>query len=221
MRNTIQIFRVVTVLVLFGLTWYLLQMTTSVARINIKKSLSTFPHEIGEYRLSNSFQSSAAVIEMLGVDDYIQYNYVNDQGDIINLYVGYYKAVGVDGGYHSPKNCLPGGGWGIDQIKTQNLDSGIEGKKKSTVSEMLIREGDSYRIVFYWFQNRGRVIASEYWEKIYLVLDALFKGRRDGTFVRVMSIVPGKDIDTTRARVKQFSEQVMVLLEDYLPGAKI
>jgi len=213
--------RVLIVILMFALTWYLMQTTSSVARIDIKKSLSSFPHTIGEYHLSNAFQSSAEVIEMLGVDDYIQYNYINASGERINLYVGFYSAVGVDGSYHSPKNCIPGGGWGIDRIKEQPLNTGIEGKKTSTISEMLIRSGANYQVVYYWFQNRGRIIASEYWEKVYLVLDAVTKGRRDGTFVRVMSTVPGDSIELTQAKVKAFSEQVMPILENYLPGAQL
>ena len=213
--------RVLIIIIMFGLTWYILQTTSSVARVDIKKSLSSFPHTIGEYRLSNAFQSSAEVVELLGVDDYIQYNYVNDSGERINLYVGFYRAVGVDGGYHSPKNCIPGGGWGIDRIKEQPLSVGIEGGKSSTISEMLIRSGANYQVVYYWFQNRGRIIASEYWEKVYLVLDAVLKGRRDGTFVRIMSTVPGDNIALTQSKVKAFSEQVMPLLEDYLPGAQL
>jgi EpsI family protein len=220
-NNPMQGVRLLVVILMFGLTWYLLQSTSSVARVDIKKSLSSFPHTIGEYRLSNAFQSSAEVIELLGVDDYIQYNYVNDSGERINLYVGFYQAVGVDGGYHSPKNCIPGGGWGIDRIKEQPLNVGVEGEKSSTISEMLIRHGENYQVVYYWFQNRGRIIASEYWEKVYLVLDAVLKGRRDGTFVRIMSTVPGENIELTQTKVKAFSEQVMPLLEDYLPGAQI
>ena len=123
-------------------------------------------------------------------------------GGWVNFYVGYYRAVGVEGSYHSPKNCIPGGGWGINTVKEVQLDEGIEGKDKAVVSEMLIRNGDEYQVVLYWFQNRGRIIASEYWEKIYLVLDALFKGRRDGSFVRIMSYAENGDIAAAQARVK-------------------
>lgn len=213
--------RVLIVLILFALTWYAMQSTSEVRPIPIKQSLSTFPHTIGEYSLSNSFQSSAEVIEMLGVDDYIQYNYTRPDGRRINLYVGYYQAVGVNGGYHSPRNCIPGGGWGIDKIENRKLNVGLEGYTTSTVSEMLIRRGNEYQVVYYWYQNRGRIIASEYWEKIYQVLDALFKGRRDGTFVRIMASVSGDDIATTEAELKAISEQVMMQLKDYLPGTKL
>jgi EpsI family protein len=213
--------KILIVLLLFTATWYILQATSSVTKVPNKKSLGSFPDRIGDYRLSNSFQSSADVIKMLGVDDYIQYNYASPSGSWTNLYVAFYSSVGVGGGYHSPKNCLPGGGWGIDTVKTIQLQAGIEGKNKSTVTEMLIRKGDEYQVVLYWYQNRGRVIASEYWEKIYLVLDALFKGRRDGTFVRIMVTVKGADIAEAEHRVQKFAEQVMVALENHLPGSRL
>lgn len=213
--------RGIIVLVLCALTWYAMQSTAEVQPVPIKKSLSTFPQTVGEYTLSNALQSSAEIVELLGVDDYIQYNYIRPDGRRINLYVGYYRAVGVNGGYHSPRNCIPGGGWGIDTITGRRLDVGIEGASTSEVSSMLIRNGNEYQVVYYWYQNRGRIIASEYWEKIYQVLDALFMGRRDGTFVRIMASVQGNDIATTEAELKGFSEQVMTQLKSHLPGARI
>ncbi|HKJ65602.1 MAG TPA: EpsI family protein [Desulfopila sp.] len=219
--STIHKGRVLVVLVFVALTWFLLQTTSAVEPVAINRSLSNFPHKVGEYRLSDSFQSSAGVLELLGVDDYIQYNYVSDNGNHINFYVGYYRAVGVEGSYHSPKNCIPGGGWGIAKVRKVTLDQGIEGDQQSTVSEMLIQNGPEHQVVLYWYQNRGRVIASEYWEKIYLVVDALLKGRRDGTFIRVMSYANDGDIQAAQERVQEFAEEVMVELENYLPGAEV
>jgi len=213
--------RVLIVFMLFALTWYILQTTSEVTAITINKSLSGFPHTVGKYSLSNSFQSSAEVLKLLGVDDYIQYNYVDKSQDRVNFYAGYYGAVGVSGSYHSPKNCLPGGGWGIENVKRVVLNVGIGGKKQSTVSQMLIRNGKDHQVVLYWYQNRGRIIASEYMEKVYLVVDAILKGRRDGTFVRVMAVDSDGDLQATEKRVYQFAENVMPLLENYLPGEQL
>ncbi|MDK9705910.1 MAG: EpsI family protein [Desulforhopalus sp.] len=218
MTNNIRVF---AILALFAATWFMLRTTSAVTPVPIKKSLANFPHQVGEYHLAKTFQSSAEVLNMLGVDDYLQYNYVDDAGSRINLYVGYYTAVGVSGAYHSPKNCLPGGGWGIDGVKNVELAAGGKGEGRATVSQMLIRNGGEYQIVMYWYQNRGRIIASEYWEKIYLVLDAMLLQRRDGTFVRIMSTVPDKQIEATEARLKQFAEKTMALLEEHLPGRQL
>ncbi len=199
-------------------TWFVLHNSASVMVVPIKQSLSSFPKQIGQWEMVSSSASSEEVIKMLGVDDDIQYTYRNKAGRLINLYIGYYSAVGVKGSYHSPRNCLPGGGWGIDEITPYKLGMGIEGNSQSVVSEMLIRNGDSYQVVLYWYQNRGRIIASEYWEKIYLVLDALRLQRRDGTFVRIMSAVPDNDIAATSRETGAFAELVMNTLESYLPG---
>ncbi len=213
--------RVVIVLTLIAITWYFIQMTSEVTSVPIKKALGVFPHKIGSYHLAKSFQSSGDVLELLGVDDYLQYNYVDGPASRINLYVGYYKAVGVSGSYHSPKNCLPGGGWGIDGVKNVVLQAGLGGDQTATVSQMLIRNGSEYQVVLYWYQNRGRIIASEYWEKIYLVLDAILKGRRDGTFVRIMTIAGEGGITAAEERAKAFAEQVLPVLEEHLPGARL
>lgn len=210
--------RVVVLLCILSVTWLILESTTTVEPVEIKKSLAEFPKKIGDYELTDSFQSSTGVLELLGVDDYIQYNYVSASGDYINLYVGYYRAVGVEGAYHSPKNCIPGGGWGIDSVDEVTLKQGVEGDSESTISKMIIRMGPEYQLVYYWFQNRGRIIASEYWEKIYLVLDAIFKGRRDGTFVRIISYVPEGKFDVVEEKVQNFAELVLVELENHLPG---
>ena len=218
MKYSISTSRIIILLVCFGLTWYLLSLTSSVKAVAIRQSLSTFPKQIGGFALNNSFQSSADVLELLGVNDYLQYNYVGTDGGLVNFYVGYYRAVGVEGSYHSPKNCIPGGGWGIDSVNKVQLNQGIEDNNTAVVSEMLIRNGDEYRVVLYWFQNRGRIIASEYWEKIYLVLDALFTGRRDGSFIRIMAYAENGDIEAARDRVRDFANLVLPELENHLPG---
>ncbi len=221
-RNQYAVFlRFSLVLILLAATAFLLQQTGEVRPVSIRKSLAGFPHTIGSWQLAKSFQSSSDVVELLGVDDYIQYNYISPSNEMVNFYAGYYRAVGVEGAYHSPKNCIPGGGWGIESITNVVLDAGIEGRKFSTVSEMIIRRGKSSQVVLYWFQNRGRIIASEYWEKFYLVWDALFMGRRDGTFVRVIMSAKDGDITATRDKAKRFAESVMVELADYLPGEKL
>ncbi|HID70778.1 MAG TPA: EpsI family protein [Desulfobacterales bacterium] len=214
-KNTI-----IVILLLFG-TWLVVQNSSTVNAVPIKQQLASFPKTIGQWHKVHATTSSAEVVEMLGVDDEIHYTYQNEEGRLITLYVGYYKAVGVSGAYHSPKNCLPGGGWGIDSIQTFPLRTGIEGNSRSEVSEMLIRNGNKYQIVLYWYQNRGRIIASEYWEKIYLVFDALRIRRRDGTFVRIMYTVPNDKIVEASEEAGKFAELVMTNLESYLPGKKI
>ena len=52
----------------------------------------------------------------------------------------------------------------------------------------MIQKGLDRQLVLYWYQSHGRVVASEYWGKFYLVRDAVRMNRTDAALVRV--IVP-------------------------------
>jgi EpsI family protein len=183
----------------------------------IVQPLSGFPEVLGDWRRIASRQSSKGVVDMLGVDDYIDYSYQNSKGEQIHLYAAFYESVGTGGGYHSPKNCLPGGGWGIAEDGAVQLHSG--GNTPDEVTRMVIRKKSEAQLVYYWYQNRGRIIASEYWEKIFLVLDALLKKRRDGSFVRIMMVAPEGDVSRIESTINDFSGEVVTELRNFLPGS--
>ena len=216
-NRTPSIARLLILLILFGATFYLLQGVSCTVRTPIQQPLSGFPLQLNEWKTFSSQKSSDAVIKMLGVDDYIEYNYANPEGRTLNFYAAFYESVGTGGGYHSPKNCIPGGGWGIDSSKTIEVHP-ANGKPPVMVSAMLIRNRNEYQVVVYWYQNRGRIIASEYWEKIYLVLDAILMKRRDGTFIRLMAPVRDGNIAQTEQLLQQFAAFTMAELEHFLPG---
>ena len=176
-----------------------------------------FPRQLGQWHLMATRSSGAEVVGMLGVDDYIDYNYSEPANQGVNLYVAFYDSVGNGKGYHSPKNCIPGGGWGIDAVKTVTILP-ADGRGPVTVSEMIIRNRNEYQVVLYWFQNRGRIIASEYWEKIFLVWDAIVMKRRDGSFVRVMVSAPGGDIEQAEKTLQSFAGLALSELNNFLPG---
>lgn len=212
--------RSLLVIVLLAITYFLVHNVSGVVRTPIKQSLSFFPTSLDEWRVISHRKSTEQVIKLLGVDDYINYNYVNEEGQHVNFYAGFYEAVGNGIGYHSPKNCIPGGGWGIERTNTIEVVP-VGSETPVRIAEMVIRNGNEYQVVFFWYQNRGRIIHSEYWEKIYLVLDSIFKKRRDGTFVRLMSYAVGGDIEAARDRLVRFAGNAITELGSFLPGKKI
>jgi len=210
--------RIAVVVILFLITFGVLHMTDSVKEVPIKRPLSEFPKEIGPWTRINQREHSEGVVNMLNADDYIDYTYAAPDGRGINLYVSYFESVGIHGGYHSPKNCLPGGGWNIAEIRPLTLNVRHSKSEPVQVSLMVVQQGDELQLTVYWYQNRGRIIASEYWEKIYLVMDALFKGRRDGSFIRIMAPTTKENMQETIASLKAFSEKSIPLLDTFIPG---
>jgi len=88
------------------------------------------------------------------------------------------------------------------------------------IRKVVVQKGGEQQVVLYWFQNRGRIIASEYWEKIYLVQDAVFKQRRDGSFIRIIGQVPkGGDKEKFTQEMVDFAGRVIGIASDFIPGA--
>ena len=212
--------RLLLILVLFALAFAGMRSAHSAKVIPIKKSLALFPHRIATWEFSGAQALSDTVVNMLGVDDYIDYTYRAPDGQSLHLYVSYFSSVGTTGGYHSPRNCLPGGGWQIVALETLPLlPASCAGPVK--INAMIVQNGPTKLMALYWFQNRGRIIASEYWDKIYLVNDALFKQRRDGAFVRIMAPLTAGAGEETARRLQDFAAAVIDVLAEYIPGKEI
>ena len=49
----------------------------------------------------------------------------------------------------------------------------------------MIQNGEFKSLMIYWYHGRGRAVASEYWGKVYTVIDSVRLRRSDGAMVRV------------------------------------
>jgi EpsI family protein len=124
-------------------------------------------------------------------------DYRNTDGRVANFYVGYYASQRNGATYHSPLNCLPGSGWTLSQPASITITP--EGRKPFVANKYLVQNGDHKQLLIYWYQGRGRAVASEYWGKIYTVIDSVRMRRSDAAMVRVMLPVGTSEADATRA----------------------
>ena len=87
------------------------------------------------------------------------------------------------------------------------------------VNRVLIQKGDNKQLVYYWFQQRGRIITNEYLVKWYLFWDALTRNRTDGALVRLVTFVgPGQSVETADRQLSAFAASVTGPLEKYIPN---
>jgi EpsI family protein len=84
------------------------------------------------------------------------------------------------------------------------------------VNRLEIQKGVDRQVMLYWYQGRGRVVASEYWNKALTVADALRLNRTDGAFVRIMAPLLGsaESIDT---QLSDFVATLFPELHRHLP----
>jgi exosortase D (VPLPA-CTERM-specific) len=165
-------------------------------------------------------------LDTLQLDDYLLANYfeASAQGgagaapSMVNVYVAYYASQRTGQSAHSPRSCLPGGGWGISDFGQRDVPGVTEHGVPLRVNRAVIQHGANRQLVYYWFQERGRDITNEYLVKWHLVTDAILRNRTDGALVRLVTpLPPDEDIAAADARLAQFSAALRPVLGRYLP----
>ena len=139
----------------------------------------------------------------------------------MNFYIAYYGSQRAGASIHSPRSCIPGGGWEITDLSQQDLSDtlGMEGPK---VNRAIIRLGDQRQLVYYWFEQRGRTITNEYLAKWYLLQDGLTMNRSDGALVRLVTpILIDTDESEADLRLQTFLSEFYQELPRFLPGSDL
>ena len=184
-------------------------------RIAPNKPFSEFPLEIDQWK-GQKDALDQQVYNILGVEDYILANYRKNSKETVNLYVGFYQSQKEGDIIHSPKNCMPGSGWNIAKSSIEPVYMTDTGKSINTI-KLLLQKGSQKQVVLYWFQSRGRIISSEYMQKIWLVIDSVIKHRTDGSFVRLISPVVVDEAATIKV-LKEFANKVYPILNEHIPS---
>jgi EpsI family protein len=86
-----------------------------------------------------------------------------------------------------------------------------------TANRYLIQNGDQKDLLIYWYQGRGRAIASEYWGKVYTVLDSVRLRRSDGAMVRVTIPVDRSEAASLQLAT-DLAARATVVLPEFVPN---
>ena len=181
-------------------------------RVPARDALATTPVSLARWE-GRDVPLDDDVIAQLGVDDYINRRYVATDAPPVALYVGYYASQRQGDTIHSPQNCLPGAGWQPVTAERTTLDVGGH---TIPVNRFIIQKGIDRQAVFYWYQGRSRVNASELANKAWLMLDAARLRRTDGGLVRVITPVASTP-DAAFAALSTFSTALFPYLSSRLP----
>lgn len=205
---------------------FVIALASESEPIPIRIPLSGLPQQIGSWQEKSSLDMDPETLRVLGVDDYIERQYSGPRDTPIGLYIGYYRSQRQGDTIHSPLNCLPGNGWNPAKKEFFSIPvhsgpgNSSDPIREIRINRILIQKGSDRQLVLYWYQSHGRVVASEYWGKIYTVLDAIRTNRTDAALVRVISPVAGMDEAAEKAAAQNaidFVASLFPLLVDYLP----
>ena len=208
--------RILTIVLLAqAAVFYSLSRAESVP---VHRPLAQFSLGNSPWHITQELQLDRETLDVLNADDILSRVYVNGTtGQAATLFVAFFETQRTGKTPHSPKNCLPGSGWTPSQSGTVSIQ--VPGLAKPIeVNRYIVSRGQNQSIVLYWYQDRSRVIASEYAAKIHTVADSIRYNRSDTALVRV---VVGVDDGNTKAAEDTAIDFVRAFfnpLKDYLPA---
>lgn len=225
--------KVALALAALGVQFYGLHYLRTEPVIPERATFAEFPRELGGWQCRDPEELSADVLESLKATDYFSCVYVRETPEVspaatgdappripyVHLYIGYHGAQAGSGSktaapIHPPEHCLPGSGWDI--VDARILPVEVDGER-GQAKRFVIAKGDYRNLVYFWYQSRGRVIASNYEKIIYTFWDRAFRGRTDGALVRLTVPIPKKGTDAADAAIADLMEEVGPHLDTYVP----
>jgi exosortase D (VPLPA-CTERM-specific) len=181
------------------------------------RHVGRLPSQIGDWA-GTDIPIPKEELEILGPGEYLQRDYKNadDLRARINLYIPFLPSQSAGDTIHSPDHCLRGAGW--DPMSREVVLLSLPDGSSIPVNRYMVSRTGKRQLVLYWFQAHGRVVASEWLAKYYLISDSIRTNRSDGGMVRLMTpMLEGESPDAAQARIMMLGSQVLPLLDNYIP----
>lgn len=157
-------------------------------------------------------------LDALKLDDYVLADFNATGRPPVNLYVAYYTSQRKGESVHSPRSCIPGGGWRINGIASRDIALAA-GAGLLSVNRVVIERGNVKQVVYYWFDQRGRVLTNEFLVKWYIFWDSLTRNRTDGAMLRLtVPVLAGQSEADADRVLEEFARTLVPALRPHIPA---
>ena len=180
--------------------------------VPLKKAFADFPLKWKAWE-GKVFYFDDVILDKLRVSEYIMREYRKGPGKV-NLYIGYYGNQKEGAQIHSPKHCLPGGGWFKLSEREKSLTINQLGDVKFVAA--IYKKGNDKELFYYWYQMKNNYITNEYLLKLYMILNSLRYRRNDAAFIRFSTPVANNTEDAV-SLIEEAMNDFLPLLNNYLP----
>jgi EpsI family protein len=199
---------------LLCVTFFYVNFLSTIQAVPLLQDLSRFPTTLGKFTMVQDQTFSEAVIKNAGMDNYLMRQFRDNSGYTIGLYIGYYQMQTEGHIIHSPKHCLPGGGW--NTVKAGNhLFTTHDNSSSYSINQWLMQKGGEKQLVQFWYQGRGRIVANEYIDRALMIFDSIFRKRSDGALIRITG--PGDKLDHDIKKQDEFITALLKVIDNFIP----
>lgn len=185
----------------------------------VQTNLEKLPMLISGYSATeDSF--SDEVYKELNADKHVYRHYKAQNGDQVDLYIGYYGTAKGGRTGHNPYACLPSSGMAIVDTKVLHLKQDDTGKDVP-INYILAKKDEASTVMLHWYQTAGtKVVSSGLTQNIERFKGRILHNRNDGAFVRITAYAASGDIQIPKQKAEQFAQAVLNLLPGYWPVEK-
>lgn len=177
------------------------------------RPFTEFPVAHEGWRMYSQSSFSKGVLDLLRPTDYLARTYLDAEGRRVDVYIGYHDGGKGTGEIHSPKQCLPGGGW--SRLSEERITLDASGRTVHLV-KAVYQKGDTKEYFLYWYQVKGRPLSDEYSLKFSQVWNSIFHRSREAAFIRV-SVPFDADGERAFGSGLAFIKAFYPVIEDLLP----
>lgn len=182
--------------------------------VPLARPFAKFPVAHNGWRMVTQSNFSEDILNLLRPTEYLSRRYVRADGEYVDMYLSFFDGNPEGGRIHSPKNCLPGGGW--SELSSERTTMNINGESVNLV-RAVYGSGETKEVLYYWFAMRGRTISDEYSLKLAEITGSMFHSRRDQSFIRI-SVQARDSVDVTQKRIEDFLMDFYPVIREYLPS---
>lgn len=138
------------------------------------------------------------------------------EGDVYWLFMAYFSSQKYGSQIHSPKHCLPGGGYKIVTIDPYKIS--LPDGRTLLANRLLIANDQNKELMFYWFETRSGVISNEFGLKFDLMKNSIMLQPTDAAICRITApLALDADFDAATGKVVEFIRQFYPSMKTALP----
>lgn len=182
--------------------------------VPLARPFGEFPASHAGWRMTGQANLGENIIKVLMPTDYLSRRYAREDGASVDMYLSFFNGGPDAGRIHSPKHCLPGGGWTEMSSRHTTLDLGGEAVD---LAQAVYAMGNNREVIYYWFSMRGKTMSDEFSLKIAEITGSMFHRRRDQSFMRI-SVQGGGSLEAAEKQIEDFLRDFYPLIRDFLPN---
>lgn len=197
---------------LLGLTALFVANHENVA-VPVNKPLTNISTNFNEWSMVRQTRFNPQVLEKLKPTDYLYRIYKDNLDNRVRLYIGYHSGGPDSGQIHSPKHCLPGGGW--FELSEEKRTIRVPGQEMPII-QAVYQKDDRKELFLYFFQVKGKILSNEYSLKIAEIFNSILYNRRDAAFIRI-SVEFENNHDDAANTADRFLAEIYPHITEVLP----